>query len=68
MSETNGKGKRKLFERVMMRCVREGCRRWVTVGPDDPKRCPACAVDGITSELEAVDMAAHIQNLPAAKD
>lgn len=43
----------------MTRCQR--CRRWWSVAPSDEKRCP-CG-----GELEVVDMADHVRQLPAAE-
>lgn len=58
MSDINGK--KPMFERDMTRCML--CKRWWSVGPSDERRCP-CGGD-----LEVVDMAAHVQSLPQAKD
>jgi hypothetical protein len=59
---------RSLFERVMMRCSLAGCRRWISIGPDDSRECPSCSVSGIVSPLEPVDHVAHMASLPKRVD
>ncbi len=58
-----------MIDRLMARCERASCGRWITItAPTDEATCPSCAIDGVVSRLEIIDMQAHIAALPAATD